>query len=261
MPRLFTTCLPLVATALGLLTAVSAEAGQRRFTYSYETLTAPKGTLELENIVTFKRSALHDDNFNVWEFRHEIEYGVTSRFQLALYVADWEFAPREGADGQTHRSARYAHTGVEVIYNLSNPNTDWLGSALYGEVVVGDRLVELEGKLLLQKNLGPFNLVYNAILEAVWEGAHLDEKKGEFAQTLGVSYQVHPSFSVGAELLHEIDIPGWHNSDAAGAGLYFGPNASFRAKNFYATATALWRTTDNPGEPDLQARLIIGLEF
>ena len=247
--------------AITLFAAPKADAGQRRFTYNYETLTAPQGSVEFENWVTFKRSPLHDQDFDVWQFRHEIEYGVTSRFQLAVYVADWDFAPREGADAKPHRSARYSSSGVELIYNLTNPNTDWIGSSLYFEALVGDRLLGIEGKLLLQKNFGPLAIVYNAILEAEWEGAHLDEQKGEFAQTLGVSYQLHPAVSIGGELLHEIEIPDWNRSRAERSAVFVGPNVSFRHKNAYATLTALWRATDNQGESDMQARLIVGLDF
>ena len=249
--------------AISLFAVSQASAGQRRFTYSYETITSPQGSVELENWVTFKRSPLHDRSADVWEFRHEIEYGVTSRFQLAVYVADWDFAPRgDAAEGaKPHRSARYRHSGVELIYNLSNPNTDWIGSALYFEAVAGDRLLETEGKALLQKNFGPVAVVYNAILEAEWEGAHLDEQNGEFSQTLGVSYQIHPSVSLGGELVHEIEIPDWSRSKAKRAAVFLGPNVSFHAKNFYATLTALWRATDNHDEPDMQARLIVGIDF
>lgn len=262
IPSRFHSAVVATLLAAALITPRPAGAGQRRFTYSYETLTAPQGSLEFENWVTFKRSPLHDRDLDAWEFRHEIEYGVTSRFQLAVYVADWDFAPRSaGEDAKPHRSARYSHSGVELIYNVSNPNTDWIGSALYFEALAGDRLLEVEGKALLQKNFGPLTVVYNAILEAVWEGAHLDEQKGEFSQTLGVSYQLHPAVSVGGELLHEIEIPEWNRSRAERAAVFLGPNVSFHRNHIYATLTALWRATDNHGEPDLQTRLIFGLDF
>jgi hypothetical protein len=40
-----------------------------------------------------------------------------------------------------------------------------------------------------------------------------------------------------------------------------GPNASFRAGNFYATVTGLFRTTHNEDEPEIQTRLIFGYSF
>lgn len=243
------------ATAL-LATAVSASAGQRKFAYSYEVLTAPAGSVEFENWVTWKHRS-GDGRVDQFDFRHELEFGVTDRLQVGLYVADWSLT-----DTRDQSRARYQHSGVEVIYNLSNPTTDFVGSALYGELLVGDRSVELEGKLLLQKNFGPVTLAYNAIIEAEWEGAslqHLDERRGEFAQTLGVSYQLTPHFLVGAELLHEVDLPEWR---AAGKSIVFaGPNVSVRAGRCYATVAGLFRVTNQDDEPDVQTRLIFGVDF
>jgi hypothetical protein len=261
-PHLKTCAIAGLALAAGALT--SADAGQRRFTHSYETTTSPQGSWEIENWVTYERSPLHDGDFDTWKFRHEIEYGVTSRFQVAVYVANWDFAPREGeddADGEPHRSAKYESTGVELIYSLSNPNTDWIGSAVYLEANFGDRLAELEGKILLQKNFGPLAIVYNGVLEFEWEGAHLDSEEMKFEQTFGISYQVHPNFSVGGELVHEIAMPRFNRKNAERAELLMGPNVSFHVKNFFATASALWRTSDNAGSDDLVGRLIFGFEF
>ena len=245
----------LLASALAgvlLATAGTASAGQRKFAYSYETLTAPVGSVEFENWVTWKHTG-GDGRVDQFDFRHEFEFGVTDRLQIGLYVADWSL---------TDRRASYLHSGVEVIYNLTNPTTDFIGSALYGEVLVGDHSIELEGKLLLQKNFGPVTLVYNAIIEAEWEGEtlkHLDERSGEFAQTLGVSYQVSPNFNIGAELLHEVALPEWR---AEGKSVVFaGPNASFRAGRFFATVAGLFRVSDHDEEPDVQTRVIFGVDF
>ena len=84
---------------------------------------------------------------------------MTDRLQAGIYVADWKVS-----NGQ----AIYKDTAVELIYNMTNPVTDLLGSALYGEVKLGDQLFKLEGKLLLQKNFGPIVLAYNAGIEAEW---------------------------------------------------------------------------------------------
>ena len=275
--------------ALAVALTCTANADQRRFAYTYETTTIPQGKWEFENWVTFERSPRHDSDFDTFTFRHEIEYGITSRFQLSLYVADWDFAPRgeeeeheesatvesegtteveekedEGHDekeSKPHRSARYKQTAVELVYNLTNPNTDFLGSALYLEGAIGDRVASLEAKLLLQKNFGPLTIAYNFVTEFEWEGAHLDAEEIAIEQTLGVSYQISPAFSVGGELVHEIEITDWNASNAEKAYLYVGPNVTYRHKYFFATATALWRTTDNPGASDMQARLIFGVDF
>jgi hypothetical protein len=117
--------------------------------------------------------------------RHEIEYGVTDRLQAALYLADWEANDsRAGGDKGSH--VAFQDTAVELIYRLSNPVTDILGSALYGEFKVGPKHIELEGRIILQENFGPIVLAYNAILEAEWESEDVgvyNERKGVFEQT------------------------------------------------------------------------------
>jgi hypothetical protein len=235
------------------------EAGERRFTYVYEVTTAAKGEIELENWVTWKTR--RGGGGNEFDFRHEIEFGLTDRLQMGVYVADWKVLDKAagGADGA---QAIYQDTGVELIYNLTNPVTDFIGSAVYGEVKLGDQKFELEGKLILQKNFGPIVLAYNATLEAEWEGKRFgdfNERKGTFEQTLGASYQFTPNFLLGGEFLHEIDFADW--SEAGDSVVYAGPNASFRYDRFYVTATALIQATGISEEPDFQLRTIFGFAF
>ncbi len=250
---------PLALAALLLASALPASAGDRRFTYTYESTTAPKGTIELENWVTWRhRSKRVGKDSDVFRFRHEVEIGLTDRLQLGLYLFDWQY---DSNDAEGH-DARWRDSGFELIYSLSNPTTDFIGSALYGEILVGEELLKLEGKLILQKNFGPIRVAYNAIIEAEFEGSRWDnfeERNGEFAQTFGVSYDVNKNFSVGAELLHEIALPGW--SDAEHAAVYAGPNASVRFGRVFVTVTGLFQITDGEGEPDSQVRLITGFHF
>jgi len=236
--------------------AGQAQAGARRFTYVYEATTAAPGPFEFENWVTWKTSPRDERRFNSVDFRHEIEFGVTDHLQLSIYLADWGYVedPSENEHG-----FNYQDSAVEVIYNLTNPTTDLLGSAVYGEVKAGRQEVELESKVILQKNLGRFVFGYNATLEAVWEGEHLEEQGGEFSEALGVSYEISPAWLVGAEFLHEIDIPDW--SQAEDSVVYGGPNLSYRHGNWWATITPLVQLTNVASEVDVQTRVIFGFSF
>ena len=243
-----------VATSL-FASALPASAGQRKFAYTYETTTAPKGAVEFENQVTWKRGNFEGKKTNQFDFRHELEIGVTDRLQIGFYVADWTY---NDADAQKH--LRYQHSAIEAIYSLTNPTTDWIGSALYLEVAAAKSLLEIEGKLLLQKNVGPFTIAYNAIIEGEWAGVHLaDEHNGEFAETLGVSFELNRNFGLGAELVHEIALPEWE--EAEDSIVFAGPNVSVHAGRFFATAACLFQLTDIADEPDVQTRLIFGFSF
>ncbi len=236
------------------LTGTSSQASERRFVYNYEATTAPKGLLEVEQWFTFKDY----DSRQRYEFRTEVEYGVTDHFQLGFYLSDWRHTDNEKGEDKTE----WRTAGIEAIYSLTDPNKDVIGSALYGEVLLGPEKFALEGKLLLQKNFGPLAFVYNFVLEAEWEGESLralNERVGVIENTLGVSYQVSPSFLVGAEALHEVEFADWEK--AGDHVLSAGPNVSFRKGNFFATATGLVQITSVKDAPDTQVRLLLGYHF
>lgn len=240
------------ALAAALLGSVgTSQATERRFAFSYETTTMPKGTLEFEPWVTYK----HYSDKDVFDFRYELEYGVTDRLQLAAYLSDWSLTDSD-VDGT---ESTWESAGLEAIYSLSNPNTDWIGSALYGEVRVGPEVFALEGKLLLQKNFGPLAVVYNAVVEAEWEGEDYEEQVGVWENTFGLSYQLSPSFTAGVEAVHEVEFEDW--SEAGDNVVFVGPNVSFRTKGFYATLAGLFQATDIDGEPEAKIRLLVGFTF
>lgn len=238
------------------LAATAADADNRKFTFVYEATTMPVGEAEYEQWVTWKTDKESDPDFDRLDFRHELEFGVTDHLQLAFYLADWRY--QDGASVDNDRAV-YRDSAVEVIYNLTNPVEDLLGVALYGEFAGGDELLKLEGKLILQKDIGPWTFAYNAIIEAEWEGQDYQEDNGEFAQTFGISYSFSPELSAGFELLHEIEIEDWDESQDDV--LYLGPNLAYRAKGWWATVTPLFLATDSDNEAKYQTRLIFGIFF
>lgn len=230
------------------------EAGERRFVFSNETETMVKGEWELEHFVTWK----HYDNKDRFDFRHELEYGVTDNFQVALYIADWRYETFDEGDSK----ASYRDTALEMIYSFSNPTKDLLGSAIYLEGGFGPEKAFFEAKLLLQKNIGSFSFVYNFKIEAEWEGedlSNLNEEKGEFANTFGVSYQINPFLLVGFEALHEFELKDW--SEKSDDYLHAGPNISVRKGKFFATCAVLFDVLDKDSALSTQTRLITGMHF
>ncbi len=245
-----------IALLLSLFLAVPAFAGARRFTYVYEVTTSPPGDVEIENWVTWKTRKPDDHGFDQVEFRHELEFGLTDKFQIAVYVADWNYhrGISAGESGFTLQGS-----AIEMIYNLTNPVADPIGLAVYQEFKGGYRFFESESKLLAQKNLGKFVVAYNATLEAEWEAEDIAERTGEFQQSLGLSYEISPRLLLGAEFVHEIEFPDW--SDSEPGRLFAGPNISYRQRNWWTTLTALIQITREGGEPDLQVRTIFGFSF
>ncbi len=233
--------------------ATCAHANERLFTFTYEATTMPKGEWEYEQWVTWKTAKEKDRDFDRFEFRHELEHGITDRFQLALYLSDWRYE-----ESPKTRGGDWRDFAVEGIYNLTHPVTDPVGLALYGEIQLGDEKLELEGKLIAQKSIGRVVIAYNATLEAEWEEHHFVEDNGTIEQTLGISYQFSPRFTVGAELLNELNMPDWAGIRGKGI-LYLGPNASYRARTWWATLTPMFQVSDVEDEPDFMMRLLVGI--
>ena len=87
----------------------------------------------------------------------------------------------------------------------------------------------------------------------------LQERAGEFQQSLGLSYEVNPRLLFGAEFVHEVAFPDWSKIER---GKFFaGPNVSIRRGTWWATLTALGQVTRAGDEPDLQIRTIFGFSF
>jgi len=229
-----------------------SSAGVRHFTFLYEANTSAPGSLELENWVTWQR-ATGSGRFDQVDFRHELEYGVSEKFQLSLYLADWFYE-----NDREHSGSTYSDSAIELIYNLTNPVIDPVGLSIYGELRAGDRLIELESKLIAQKSLGQLILAYNATLESVSEGKDLTEREGEFSQACGASYEISPRLSLGVELLHEFVFPEWRDNEKI-RNLFVGPNVSFRHRNWFVTVTSLAQATNTEDEPDFQLRTIFGI--
>lgn len=244
-----------LTSAMGalLVFASAASAGSRHFAYTYETTTMAKGAMELESWVTWKTDKQADPDFERFDIRHEFEYGMTDRLQLAFYFADWRHEENAKSSETSFRDI-----AVEVIYNLTDPNTTPFGSALYGEIKAGDDFIELEGKFLLQKNIGSWILAYNVGGEIAWEGDY-ESDEAELIQSAGVSYQFNPSFSAGFEVLHEIAVP--DVDTIADSGVYAGPNIAWRKGRVAAALTGLWQLTSLADEPDFQLRTIVSFDF
>ena len=243
---------PFIA-AISLL-AAHASASSRRFCYSFETTTMPAGAMELETTVTRATGQADDSASEHYDIRHEFEYGLTDRLQVALYFARWH-AEKSSAKGW---ETEFKGVAAEAIYNLTDPNTTAFGSAVYGEVKGGENFFELEAKLLFQKNRGAWSVVYNVGGGVEWED---DDKnpQAELMQSAGGLYQISASWSVGAEIRHEVAMP---NADSLGEhGLYLGPNLAWRHQRLGLTVAGLWQTTDLAAEPDFQLRTILSLDF
>ena len=74
------------AVVLSGIALTWARGDERFFTYSYEAASVlPKAGVEFEQWITLRsqrNKEVGQDNYNLWEFREELEYGVTDKYSV-----------------------------------------------------------------------------------------------------------------------------------------------------------------------------------
>ena len=265
----------LLLAALAAGTLASARADERFFTYVNDADVLPKGRWEFEQWLTYREGypgGDRDYNQHLWDFREEIEYGLTERLTTALYLnfrQEQTVARKEGLED----SSEFYFKGVsaEFKYQLLNPNLKPVGLALYFEPTYNGHEQELEYKLLFSKNLGEkWVLAANAVYEQEWEqeeGKTQEESVLEF--TLGTAYRLTPKWSVGLEARYHSVYEGLGLNEHLGSGWFVGPNVHYGSSKWWATLTILPQVAGNPSDGGInrtehqtfETRLLFGINF
>ena len=119
-----------------ILLAGTALADNRIFTYSYEPETEPKGDWELEQSITSRLTrnrAVGQENYQQWQFRTEVEHGVTDRYTVGLYVNDNFEHFYDPSSGKNTDVNRWAGVSLENRYQVLDPVENPVGLTLYLE--------------------------------------------------------------------------------------------------------------------------------
>lgn len=243
-------CFAAVSAAV-LLVSVPVQAGEALFGYVYTTELTPKGHVEVEQWVTDKIGQ-ENGHFNELKLRSEVEFGVTDNFQIAGYLNTNYFsdAAEPGNGG-----LKYDGFAVEAIWRLLSPYKDGFGLALYVEPEIAHDEIELEGKILLQKNfLGDRLVVAGNLIAAVIRedgavtrdpvtgfvtGISPDEKISELGLDLGASYRVATGLSIGAEYRYQIEYGNNAFSNKQHSAHFAGPTVHYAKDKWFVTLTYL----------------------
>src|ERR1051325_3288746 len=157
--------------ALGVLLSalLSARADERLFTYTYEAEVLPKGGVEFEQWLTHRRGK-ENGVFSAWDFREELEFGLTDKLTSAVYL-NFRNTHSDGVPGVADEDTfEFKGVSSEWKYQLLNPNTKPVGVLAYAEATYNGEEFELEEKIVLQKNFGEkWVLALNATVEQEWE--------------------------------------------------------------------------------------------
>ena len=227
-----------------LFAADATNADRRSYVWTYEYLTMPRGEYELEYYLTTKVADLHKyGDENSWQPQLEYEYGLTDRWDISFYQR-WQQTNTKSDD-----KFEYTGTKIRTRYRLGERGMYPLDTLLYLEYIRPDGSGTpeiLEGKLVLAKDFGKFNVAYNQIIEA---GIN-NNGKIENGYAIGLNYEFNPSWKVGFEST------GNFTEDK----FYLGPTISWaKSKKFWLALGALRGLNDR--SDDLQVRLIVGYRF
>lgn len=259
-------------TVLGLAPAAATE---RLFTYSYEPETMPKSGMEYEQWVTLRSGrnrAVGQENFNLWELREELEYGLTDNYTMSLYLNESSESFRDPVTSENYSDFRFDGISLENKYLVLNPAEHAVGLSLYLEPRFAGDEAEVEQKIILGQRHGDWKWALNFTHATEWED-NLRETEGEAEISVAIARQLSPRWSVGIEARDHNELPNyekWENT-----ALYVGPVVAYRREKWWAALTVMPQVfganfdgnPDGNSHLDLQgherwnARLILGFGF
>ena len=265
----------LTGIAAATLALSGAQATERLFTYSYEPETMPAGALEFEQWITLRTQrtkAVGQENFNRWELREELEYGVTDNYTASLYLNFQSDSFRDPATGMNSSSFKFQGVSVENRYQVWNPAEHKVGLTLYLEPRFAGDEAELEERIILGQRHGDWKWALNLTHATEWTD-NFHRTEGEVELSFGLARELNKRWTVGLELRDHNELPEykkWENT-----AVFLGPVVSYRQEKWWAALTVLpqvYGKTFGPepdGNPHLEleghervnVRFLVGFSF
>ena len=238
------------------VTVNGTRADDRRFTYSYEPEVLPEGGLEFEQWVTLrtqrtKGGEVKQGNFNLWELREELEYGVTDNYSVSLYLNTAAESFRDFSQTPAVDRSQFDFQGISIEnrYMLLNPAEHAVGLTLYLEPRYSGDEAEIEEKIILGQRFGNWKWAFNLTHATEWVD-NLHSTEGEVEASLGLARDLSPHWSVGLEIRDHNELPDyrmWENT-----ALFIGPVVSYHQEKWWAALTVMPQVfgANFSGDPD-----------
>jgi hypothetical protein len=244
---------------LVLLSGIPSFASERIFTYTYQTSVLGKGQREIEvwNTLHWQR----EDFYRKFVHRVEYEIGLGGNVQTSFYLNLLNEASfLRGNPPSIEREVEFGFSN-EWKFKLSDSFADALGSAGYLEIGILADEIELEGKIILDKQIGNTTHALNIVGEPEWEtviGGNNTSTVFQFAFELdyGFSYRLNDNWNLGFEAVNRnvfVQETGLQRSV-----LFGGPVASYRTSGWWVTLTVLpqiYAFKNEPGNKNMHLEL------
>ncbi len=246
-----------VLAALGALVGVAAlphaaAAERRAFTHTFEYMTMPDGETELGIDTEQGRSTFDDDAIQRTGFRLAIQHGVTDRWDLSLRHG---FRQQTGPAPADVAPLTLSELELRSRYRFSERGELPVDLAVYAGAAkaVGASVYQLEGKLLLARDLGLLTIAAQPIA-TVELGGDVAEPELQLGWAAGATYEVAPAFKVGAETWGALKQDYQVVEASAGPAVSWAPTS-----DLWVTVTAGYGLTDDTDTVDVRAVLGLAL--
>ena len=254
----------MVAALAGVFMACGVFAHDNVFVYVVEPKASNEGEAEFEQWVT-GRFGHQNGAYSAWDFREEVEYGLTEKAGLALH---FDYSDVRQDKGDEH-GWNFEEAGAEWTYQFSDPYSDAVGSLFYLEYSRHTHSDELEEKLVLGKEWERWRADFNTVVSEEW-AASGNGSVLSFAG--GVSRVVAKGWALGIEALHRRTFDGASLNDEQYSATFAGPSIHFtNGHRFHAVLAVMPQVFgDGTGsanglqldhEERLQTRLVASYEF
>lgn len=222
--------------------AVNLYADQRSYVWTYEYMTMPKVRWEVEHYFTSEVPDTRKSNINTLKQWLELEYGITDRWDVAVYQM-WKFKNK-----RFENDSEYDGFKMRTRYRFGEKGKFWLDPLVYLEYIRDDDFSKpnvMEAKLVLAKDINNFNISYNQIIKRNLER----EGKSDHEYATGINYALWPAFKLG------IESKGNYSQEKTA----LGPTMSLSLGKYWISLGAVFGL--NERTDDLQTRMIIGILF
>src|SRR5256714_13695249 len=217
----------------------------------------PAGGAEFEQWITLRtrrNKAVGQENFNRWEIREALEYGVTDNYTLELYLNTKAESFREPATGRDQSTFSFDGVSIENRYMVLNPATHALGLSLYLEPRFAGDEAEVEEKIILGQRHEEWKWALNLTHATEWAD-NLHSTEGEVEGTFGIARDFGKHWSLGIEVRDHNELPEydkWENT-----ALFVGPAVSYRRENWWIALSVLPQVygVNYGGDPDGNSHL------
>ena len=253
-----------------LLAPRSLHASERHFAFNYESSVLDPGSAELEpwTTVLAGRASYYSET----DARLGFAFGIAKNLQGEFFWNLSSVAEDLVVPGATQRTrlndTELDSFSLNLKYKLSDSVADALGSALFVEGTVGPLVASVEGRVILDKQIGSLLLAANLVGDGI---EHLELRSSSevaLAAVLSAGYFVTPTIVPALEIRSQNMIPRQLTSSV----LYFGPSVSVVTAGWWATlalepqiAALKGATAGHAYDLDenerLQARLLFGFRI